>query len=227
MNAPVGVKLSTCVDLFIAAIQTNISALYGSERFEERLPFYLIFLHQIVRASVPLLHTAHMAFEGRPGSPVKDYLRHHINEERNHDLWLIEDMLEAGISESEIRAVTVPDKVAETVGAVYYWILHVDPHAVLGYIAAVESRPVPASIIRRWQAEARWPNSLFRTLLFHATEDEHHRADLYRLLDTIQLEPSTIELIRKVSVHTICGFGAAIKELSETLNNESLCAGDY
>src|SRR3954469_11408724 len=65
-------------------------------------PRFLIQLHQIIRASVPLMEVARSCAADRAGAdPVcaslSPYLAEHIEEERDHDLWLLDDLEVCGV----------------------------------------------------------------------------------------------------------------------------------
>jgi len=100
-------------------------------------PEYLIALHGVVRASVPLMEEALCrARELAPGDAVAagllSYLARHIEEERGHDRWLIEDLEVLGVPERDVWTRTPAESTARAVGAQYYWIRHHPPVALLG-----------------------------------------------------------------------------------------------
>ena len=55
------------------------------------------------------------------------YLEHHLDEERGHDDWLLEDLEVLGVRARRSWRVRPRPCVAALVGAQYYWIEHYDP----------------------------------------------------------------------------------------------------
>ena len=85
----------------------SLDALWSSPDIARLFPEYLILLHQVIRASVPLMEAARSEALKLPiGDPLRDplasYFQHHINEERDHDDWTLEDLCAAGFSKDEI-----------------------------------------------------------------------------------------------------------------------------
>src|SRR3954452_11637762 len=75
-------------------------------QIRERYPEYLVMCHTVIRASVPLMEAAREnARELAPGDPVAaelvDYLTEHIEEERDHDEWLLRDLEAIGVARGE------------------------------------------------------------------------------------------------------------------------------
>jgi hypothetical protein len=66
------------------------------------------------------------------------YLERHIEEERHHDEWTLDDLAAVGIEPAQTLAIRPTANVAALVGAQYYWILHHHPVALLGYMATLE-----------------------------------------------------------------------------------------
>src|SRR6266446_3338101 len=117
-------------------------------------PEYLRVMHGISRAAVPLMTTAVTRLErdyrGEVLTPtLVTYFEHHIEEEQNHDRWILEDLECLGIDPSwTLRALPLLAIVA-LVGSQYYWIEHHHPAALLGYLSVMESsQPSPESVAR-------------------------------------------------------------------------------
>ena len=106
------------------------------------------------------------------------YLERHIEEERGHDEWLLEDLEALGVSRAEVRTRAPADSTARAVGAQYYWIRHDHPVALLGYVAVVEGRPPSVAFLDEIVARTGLPSSAFRTLYRHAESDVGHGRDL-------------------------------------------------
>jgi hypothetical protein len=159
------------------------------------LPEFLFRTYCVARASVPLMEAARIrALVLAPHDPVAvrlpAYLEQHIREEAPHADWVLEDLAAIGHGRERVAARLPPAVLARMVGAQYYWVHHVHPVVLLGYIAALEQRVAPLPVVRTLAARSRHPAAAFRTLLEHASEDVAHIEALYDLLDRLPLTPA-------------------------------------
>jgi hypothetical protein len=161
----------------------------------------LVLLQQITRASVPLMVAAREEAMARSDDPVSQmlvpYLAHHIEEERDHDLWTLEDLESIGLGlDRRVVLNEVPSRhVAGLVGAQYYWIRHHHPVALMGYMLMLEANAPTDTMIDQLKAITCYPESLFRTHRAHAALDPDHQAAMYDLLDLLPLVQSQENLI--------------------------------
>ncbi len=117
--------------------------LIESPQLPELYPEFLITSHGIIRASVPLMQRARdEAAQRAADDPVcaalAPYFDEHIEEERHHDDWLLDDLETLGRGRDDVLARPPTATIAGLVGAQYYWVIHYHPVAVLGYIALLE-----------------------------------------------------------------------------------------
>jgi len=154
-------------------------------------PEYLIMTHTIIRASVPLMENALSVAQALPNDRVAvllaDYLEHHILEEQGHDDWLLDDLEFIGVPREQVLRRVPSPTVAALVGSQYYWMQHVHPVGLLGYIAMFECYPPMREDIDRVQAVTGYGPDAFRTMLLHADLDTNHGKDLDDLLDSLPL----------------------------------------
>jgi pyrroloquinoline quinone (PQQ) biosynthesis protein C len=192
-----------------------------SEPFPARLyPEYLIALHGVVRASVPLMEEAlraSRALAERDGvaAGMLSYLERHIDEERGHDQWLLEDLETLGVSPAEVWARAPADSTARAVGAQYYWVRHDHPVALLGYVAVVEGRPPSVAALDEIVASTGLPPSAFRTLYRHAESDVGHGRDLRALLDDLPLSPRHESLFLRSASHTVAELAQTLLDVAD------------
>jgi Iron-containing redox enzyme len=194
----------------IALASALLSAATEAMIWRPDLPFlistHLVLLHQITRASVPLMEAAHREAnrmrEDRVSHALIPYLERHIEEERNHDEWTLDDLASVGIGRAQTLATRPSASVAALVGAQYYWILHYHPVALLGYMAVLESNAPSDILIERLQAKSGLPDSAFRTHRIHAALDPEHQAALYGLVDRLPLDSAHESLIADSALHT-------------------------
>jgi hypothetical protein len=164
------------------------------------LPELLFRTHCFARASAPLMRAAlaraeELGREDRVAFAMRDYLREHIEEESEHDAWLLEDLEVLGRKRAAVLAKLPPPTIAAGVGAQYYWIQHYHPVAVLAYIAVLEHTVLPLTVLERFAKASKLPSRAFRTLLEHAKLDPVHTERVYALLDTMRLTPGQKELL--------------------------------
>ena len=167
---------------------------------------HLILLHQITRASVPLMKEALEASRARPDDDVcvalAPYLERHIREECFHDQWILEDLESVGIQRAQTLSALPSQFVAALVGAQYYWVLHHHPVALIGYMIMLEANAPTQRLVGHLKAETGLPNSFFRTHLVHAELDPDHQAEILELVDRLPLSPAQDRLIAVSAMHT-------------------------
>lgn len=183
-----------------------------------RYPAFLIELYQAIRAAVPLLETARArAVELAAGDAVcagmVGYLEKHIEEERYHDIWTLEDLEALGIARAEVLERIPSPRMAALVGAQYYWVLHHHPVAIIGYLAVLEDSPPSLVFIDQLQAHTGFPDAALRMVREHGRFDPEHRADLDRLVDSLPLSAAHERMIGISLVHTVSGIVAAMEDL--------------
>jgi hypothetical protein len=175
--------------------------------------------HGIVRASMPLLEIAvGEALRRATGgdavaAAMVTYLSAHAEEEQHHDDWLLADFAALGRDPDEIDAEPPSPTVAAMVGAIYYWVLHYHPVALLGYLVVLEGFPPGVELIDEIAAKTTYPAAAFHTLRHHSAIDPHHGDELWQLLDHLPLEPCHVAIVATAALHTMDLFITAQDEL--------------
>lgn len=170
---------------------------------------YLLTTHSIIRASVPLMHAAYDRCNSYISPEDKKllvdlggYYKKHIQEEMNHDEWILDDLELVGISRQESLLRKPSQAVAELVGSQYYWIHHWHPICLLGYISLLEGNPPKKHVIDELQSITGYPEAAFRTLIKHSDLDPHHRDDLDNMLGTLRLTSKHEQWITSNALYT-------------------------
>jgi pyrroloquinoline quinone (PQQ) biosynthesis protein C len=177
---------------------------------------YLIAYHGILRATIPLLQTARreaLARDGSASRTLASYLETHIEEEAGEDEWLLQDLEVLGVDRSTVLGHVPSPKVARLVGAQYYWVLHVDPIAVLGYLAALERDPPSLELIDHLVQRTGHDIAAFRTLTAHAERDPDHAEELDDLLDRIELTDEQWLLVSLSAMNSVHMLAMVLKEI--------------
>lgn len=130
---------------------------------------FLAFWYQVIVASEPLLEESIFLLgdEGFEGE-LKAFYKHHLEEERDHAQWLREDIGD--------HPINLHFTAAQLAGTMYYLIKHVHPVALMGYMQALEGKPIDPSLIRT--IEMMHGKKAARTLRIHADNDPHHLEEL-------------------------------------------------
>lgn len=196
----------------------SFERLWARDDLAEVFPGFLVLLHQVMRASVPLMAAAAEICRPRAaGDPLAAalvaYYDRHCVEEADHDLWTLDDLEAAGFDrQSVLDKVPYPD-LAGLVGMQYYWIHHHDPVMLLGYIAVLEGHPPEMDHIAELERTTGLPPEAFRTYRLHSDLDPHHLAELDAAIDEMPLTRHHMALIGISAAATAHGLAACIDRL--------------
>src|SRR5262249_20075519 len=185
-------RLRSKIGLARSTLDSVAETLWNHPELKIHYPEFLFLNHAVVRASVPLMQAALQScrsrFSSDPLTPgLASYLEHHIPEEMHHDEWILEDLQALGIVRAEILARIPPVSASLLVGAQYYWILHVHPVALLGYIAVLEGTPPDADYFTRVLRRASIAEAAATNIFPHPSLHPSHRDDLDATLDSLPL----------------------------------------
>lgn len=206
--------------LLMPAFGAVTSRLWQRDDLAALYPDYLVTMHQMVRATVPLMDAAIAAADrDHSGDPVAAglarYLRRHRKEEAGHDRWVAED-LAAVVDDGPARLGAVPGPhVASCVGAQYYWIEHHHPVALLGHIAVLEGHPPHPDLAAVLQARTGLPPAAFRTLRMHALIDRGHAQEVFATIDALPMRPEHERVVGLSALHTLASIVPLFAELAE------------
>ena len=201
---------------FAAACTT----LFRHPRLADLWPEYAIRTHWIIRATVPLMQEAETQARARGKDPVAagvaKFLAAHIEKERGHDEWILEDLELIGVTRSGVLARVPSTTVANLVGANYYRIKHCHPVALLGHIAVMEGSPPSRALIDRLVDGSGYPRAAFRAFEEHGELDLHHREDLYHAIDGLPLTAAHESLM---GVSAMASVELLARSLQEIVDN--------
>jgi hypothetical protein len=199
------------------AVPPNLARLWTHPKLNELFPQFLILLHQIIRASVPLMKTAMQCAKAREQDVVArqlvNYFASHIEEEAEHDQWLLHDLECGGYSNAHVLSQIPGSVVAALVGAQYYWVHHHHPVALLGYIAVLEGAPPTTTHVENLKMVTGLPPAMFRTYEKHGELDPTHRAEFDTYLDQLPLTKEHTTLLGLSAISTVQGLDGAVASL--------------
>ena len=181
-------------------------------------PEYLVRMHWIVRASVPLMEAARtrgeaIAAHDPTAAAVAAYFERHIDEELRHDEWLLEDLDALGWDRAQVLERVPSPAVAGVVGAQYYWIFHYHPVALLGYTTLLEGYPPGPEDVELLMARTGLGADAFRTMRGHAELDPGHAEELFEAIDSLSLTPGQSAVLGLSAMTTAHGLARVLDEL--------------
>jgi heme oxygenase-like protein len=187
-------RLRGKVSLISPAFGAACARVFMHTRIRDLLPRYLLDVHCVIRSTVPLMEAvAARAEELAPSDPVAAgvaaYLRQHIEEERFHDEWLLEDLDLMGVDRTTVLSCVPSPTVAGVAGSQYFWGLHFHPVSLLGYFAFSEAFPPSTELIGDLIERTGYRPEAFRTFVVHGDLDTGHREDIDRTIDALPLLP--------------------------------------
>jgi hypothetical protein len=143
------------------------------------------------------------------------YLEIHIEEEKDHDLWLLNDIESLGIDPTDVIRATPLPAIVSLLGAQYFWMFHMHPVAIFGYLIVLEGYPPLLHQLEQIKRNTGLPASAFRCLISHAEDDPDHIAYLNRTLDNMPLTPDQSKYIALSAFHTIDAVASILEQLLE------------
>jgi hypothetical protein len=213
-------RLRGKLELVLPALFAAGRRLFGHAAIRELYPEYLFTMHCVIRASVPLLQAAAKQARSLPNDPVSqtlaDYFASHVDEEQGHDEWLLEDLASIGVPPERVLTRPPSPTVAALVGSQYYWVRHVHPVALLGYIALLEGYPPLPSDIERLRVRTGYGPQAFRTLMLHAELDPAHGAELDEVVDSLRLSDEQRTVLGLSAMSSVQHLAAVVTELAES-----------
>ena len=183
------------------------------------LPQFLIQLHRVMQSGISLMRTARARALSLPDDPVATqtaaYLEVHIEEEKDHDQWLLSDIESLGIDPADVLHATPLPAVVSLLGAQYFWMFHIHPVAIFGYLIVLEGYPPLVHQLEQIRQTTGLPSTAFRCLKSHAEDDPEHIETLNHTLDEMPLTPDQSKYLALSAFHTIDAVASILEELLE------------
>jgi hypothetical protein len=206
------------IGLFVAELSRAGRRFVDHPQVRALYPEYLVHMHWIVRASVPLMEAARTRAEAvGAGDPtavaVAAYFEKHIEEELRHDEWLLEDLEALGVERATVLDRVPSPTVAGVVGAQYYWIFHYHPVALLGYTALLEGYPPGPADVDLLMTKTGYGEDAFRTMRGHAELDPGHAEELFETIDGLDLTPGQSAVLGLSAMSTAHALARVLDEL--------------
>jgi Iron-containing redox enzyme len=216
-------RLTTKIQLVVPEMLRETTAMWTRPGVRKTYVEWMRVMHGAIRATIPMMLAATEECLHRRDDPVAEgfaaYLAKHIREEYGHDTWVVEDYAAAGCDPADLTDMAVGGTVAALIGSQYYWMRHVHPIALLGYMTVIEGYPPSPELISYLKEHTGLPENAFRALERHAVLDIKHRADLYHQLDALPLTPRHEALIGMSALHTATTVRDVARGVRHALGN--------
>jgi hypothetical protein len=215
-------RLRARIDLVVDSFGTAFTALVNHPRIGDLFARYLINTHAIIKATVPLFEAARdrarvLAPDDAVAAGVASYMEQHIVEELHHDDWLLDDLESLGLERRAVEGAIPPPSVAALVGSQYYWVRHVHPVAILGYLAFMEGFPPTRELIDLLIERTGYPADAFRTYAAHGELDPGHRDEIDRVIDALPLTLDQETLLGLAAMSGVMLLAQTIEDVLEPL----------
>jgi pyrroloquinoline quinone (PQQ) biosynthesis protein C len=215
-----GAALWLKITLAQELLNTAAQRVWSQENVARVFPSFLLELYSVVRCSVPLMAAAcqratELAETDRLSARTAAYLKQHIEEECNHDEWLLNDLVAGGMDRSTVLSRAPSAGVARLVGAQYCWIRHAHPAALFGYLAVIEGNPPLAGHLDEIQLLTGYPPETFRCLHLHAADDIEHLRELRATITELPLSETDAALIAASAFATLQGLVSVFEDLTK------------
>lgn len=213
-------------------LSASLRHYWSQSDLRARVPAFFVLMHQIVRASVPLMEAARsVALQRTDHDPVcrllAPYLAHHSLEECDHDVWLLEDLAAAGILQDEVTSAIPSPNVAALVGAQYYWAVHHHPVALMGYMRLLEGNAPSQAHIDRLERLSGLPAASFRTYRLHGDLDAGHLRQMDAFLDSLPLSDAQANVIWISASHTARMLARCLEDIEQEDTNSAIRRACY
>ncbi|HJV90915.1 MAG TPA: iron-containing redox enzyme family protein [Holophagaceae bacterium] len=204
-STPPSLRLRAKLDLFGAGLSGDLRRFWEGPDLPGRYPLLLRELHAVSRGGIPLMTFARdraLAWGDPVAEAVGAYLTRHVEEERGHADWVLDDLEALGFDRA-IEARRLPSGAAVALlGCAYIWVDQHHPVGILGFLAVLEGRPMTVPFLESVIARSGLPREAFRFYLDHARLDPFHGAEIHGLMDELDLSPAQEEAI------SLCGLQA-------------------
>ena len=211
-------RLCARIELALPTMLSITNAMANHPRLKKLFPQFLVRVHWLLRFSVPLMESALAECRRRAAyDPVAaamvPYLVEHIEEEQDHDEYMLQDLESIGYSRERVWRQLPSPCLAAAQGAMHYWTVHHHPVAMFGSLVPSECYPVGAETLNWLQQQTGYPKSAFRTLELHSELDQGHGAEALAMLDSLPLDDWHHEVLGVAALHFLAGTTQMYREL--------------
>lgn len=200
-------RLRATISLAERRLTSLIHDVWFHPRLNELYPEFLFALYGVIVSTTPAMRFAgQLCAEAGNDGPLDawlgDYYLEHAVEEDGHGEWALADLGSLGVARERVLERLPYPSVAALVGSQYYWMKHVHPIALLGFIAVLES-PAQLEFLREVSDRDGIPLASMSCHVKHAELDPGHVAEFDATLDSLPLTREQRDLITVSAITTI------------------------
>lgn len=218
IQAPPGERLRAKLTLAGTPLRRRLAAFWESPGFPARYPALLRELFVISRGGIPLMETARdeaRRREGPAAEVVAAYLARHVEEERGHCEWVLDDLEALGLDRGEEARRPLTFRAAALLGSGYTWTFEAHPAAILGFLAVFEGDPMTVPFLEQVADRHGLPRAAFGFYLDHARIDPRHSAEIFGAIDeVVAAEPALEAPISLCALHALQLTDELLKDLA-------------
>lgn len=212
-------RLRRTIALVSDSLSARIERFWTHPRLSELYPEFLFAAYGVICASTPLLDAAADEAALRPESDelarmLAPYLREHAEEEDGHDRWLLDDLELCGIARARVLERIPYPSAAALAGAQHFWLRHVHPVAILGYLAVLENPASPA-FLEKVAERSGLPPASMSAHMRHARLDVTHVAEFDAMLDALPLTAHHTDIIATSAIAAVAHLDAFFADVLE------------
>lgn len=205
-------------------VQQQLERFWRHTDLEELFKLHMKKLYWSVSSSVPLMILAgreakRLSAECPVARSMVSYLEEHIQEEANHDEWLLEDIESLGVERESVLSMIPPTDVSAFIGGQYFYCMHVHPVALLSYFAVIEGYPPEKEVLDSIVGNSILPKAALRSFYKHAELDLFHSRDLWRFIDRLPLSNSHSELLGLNALMIIDQLSTILENTIDAIEN--------
>lgn len=177
-------------------LRRRLAGFWASPDFPGRYPALLRELYVLSRGGLPLMEAARDEARrrgDRAAQLVAAYLDRHVEEERGHCEWVLDDLAALGFDRTEEARRPLTFRAASLLGCGYTWTFEAHPAAILGFLAVFEGDPMTVPFLQEVAARHGLPEAAFGFYLDHARIDPRHSAEIFAALDAVAAADPALE----------------------------------
>lgn len=122
---------------------------------------------------------------------LASYLLRHAEEEKGHDLWALEDLIDLGIDPSYVQDQYPVKACSSMIGFMYYTACHQNPVGLFGWMYILEAigNDLGALVADKLDGSLGLNGKSLRFVAGHAMSDQDHTKDLTNVIERYVTKP--------------------------------------
>lgn len=212
-------RLKAKLDLAGGELRSRLAAFWSHPRFPDLYPRLLRELFVVSRGGIPLMEAVRDEAGRREGEAARimaGYLARHVEEERGHCEWVLDDLAALGFDRKAESERALSFHASSLLGCAYAWSFEAHPAAILGFLAVFEGDPMTVPFLESVLARQGLPKEAFGFYLDHARIDPRHSAEIFAAIDqVVACDPGLEAPISLCALHALHLTDGILRSLLE------------